>query len=78
MALRRQLQRQPDLTLAELRDATGFPCTLPALHYMLAQMGLTYKKRRSEPMSKTAQTSAKPGANGGAGRPPSSPGVSSF
>jgi transposase len=70
MALRQKLKSQPDLTLAELRDATKFPCTLPALHYVLAGMGLTLKKRRSVPTSKTVRTSAKRGANGSAGRQP--------
>src|SRR5688500_15187665 len=54
MAMRRHLTRKPDLTLAELRDAVGLSCTLPALHYVLADMGLTYKKRRSVPPNKTA------------------------
>jgi transposase len=41
---RRLLGKQPDLTLAELREATGLACTLPAIHYVLAGMDLTYKK----------------------------------
>jgi transposase len=42
--LRRLLARQPDLTLGELRAATGLACSLPAIHYVLADMDLTYKK----------------------------------
>lgn len=42
--LRRLLKEQPDLTLPELRQATGLTCTLPAIHYVLKQLGLTYKK----------------------------------
>ena len=42
----------------------GLSCTLPAVHYVLAEMGLTYKKRRSELLSKTAQTSASHAASG--------------
>ena len=64
LAMRQQLQAKPDLTLAELRDAVGLSCTLPAVHYVLAEMGLTYKKRRSELLSKTAQTSASHAASG--------------
>jgi len=45
IAIRKQLQRKPDMTLAELRDALGLECTLPAIHYVLVDMGLTYKKR---------------------------------
>jgi hypothetical protein len=32
------------LTLGELRAATGLTCTLPAIHYVLADMDLTYNK----------------------------------
>lgn len=42
--LRRLLTRQPDLTLGELRAATRLACSLPAIHYVLADLGLTYKK----------------------------------
>lgn len=78
LAISRHLKARPDLTLAELRDLAGLDCTLPAIHYVLADMGLTYKKRRSVPASKTARTSAKPGASGGAPREGSSrPGLSS-
>ena len=77
MAMRRHLKSKPDLTLAELRDLVGLNCTLPALHYVLADMGLTYKKRRSAPASKTARTSLKHGASGGAIKARSSRGGSS-
>src|SRR5215467_14280612 len=50
------LARKPDLTLAELRQAMQLDCTLPAIHYVLARLGLTYKKRRSAPANKTVQT----------------------
>ena len=54
--LRRQLAAKPDLTLAELRTATGLACTLPAIHYVLADMGLTFKKRLSGQPNRTART----------------------
>jgi len=38
------LARKPDLTLAELRQVMQLDCTLPAIHYVLARLGLTYKK----------------------------------
>ena len=41
------LAEKPDLTLKELRDAVELKCSLPAIHYALAEMGLTYKKRHS-------------------------------
>ena len=60
LAHRRQikalLNKQPDMTLAELRDALGLGCSLPAIHYVLADMNLTLKKRRSGPVSKIAKT----------------------
>ena len=43
--LRALLAQKPDLTLAELRSALALACTLPAIHYVLAAMDLTYKKR---------------------------------
>ncbi len=46
---------KPDMTLAELRQATNLNCTLPAIHYALAKMDLTYKKRVCMPASKTAR-----------------------
>jgi len=50
------LEKQPDMTLSELRDALGLNCSLPAIHYVLADMDLTFKKRRSGPASRTART----------------------
>lgn len=64
--LRTRLDKKPDLTLKELRVATGLKCTLPAIHYVLVRMGLTYKKRRSRPASKPGRISgARVGAGGG-------------
>jgi transposase len=54
--LRRLLTKRPDLTLAELREALGLSCSLPAIHYVLAGMGLTYKKRHSGPANKIVPT----------------------
>jgi transposase len=62
------LGRKPDLTIPELRTAVRLNCTLPAIHYALKKMGLTYKTRHSGPASKTALTSPAHGASGGAGR----------
>ena len=52
--MRTLLARKPDLTLKELRAATGLTCTLPAIHYVLVKLGLTYKKRHSAPANRTA------------------------
>jgi transposase len=71
--LRELLDKQADLTLKELRAATGLACSLPAIHYTLAKLGLTYKKRRSAPASKIAPTSRRRGGHGGGGNPASIP-----
>lgn len=47
--MRQLLSRRPDMTLVELRGALGLSCTLPAIHYALARMELTYKKRHFAP-----------------------------
>ena len=54
--LRALVRKQPDLTLEELRAAAGLRCSLVAIHRALAKLGLTYKKRRSVPASRTAPT----------------------
>jgi transposase len=62
--MRDLVSKKPDITLAELRDAVGLNCTLPAIHYALEQMGLSYKKRLSMPASKSAKMSPKLGKSG--------------
>ena len=69
--MQRLLAKKPDLTLKELRAATGLACTLPAIHYVLARLGLTCKKRRSGPASRTGPTSVGPGGSGDGSRPAS-------
>lgn len=54
--IRKLLGKKPDMTLVELRDQLGLNCTIQAVFYVLDDMGLTYKKRRSGPVSKTART----------------------
>jgi len=51
--LRKLLDKKPDQTLKELRSAVQLSCSLPAIHYVLKAMGLTYKKRHSAPASRT-------------------------
>lgn len=50
------LKKQPDMTLYELREALGLSCSLPAIHYVLVKMELTYKKRHFEQANKIART----------------------
>jgi transposase len=61
------LARKPDLTLKELREALGLDCSLPAIHYVLSEMGLTYKKRHSALANRSARTSRGHAKRGGAG-----------
>ena len=65
--LRALLQQKPDLTLRELHVALGVDCTLQAIHYVLEDMGLTYKKRHSAPASRIARTSRGRAKDGGGG-----------
>ena len=69
--MRALLGQKPDLTLKELRAAVALDCTLPAIHYALEKLGLTYKKRHSGPASKTVQTLRGPAGSGVGGKPAS-------
>jgi len=66
--IRALLAKKNDLTLRELRQAMDLPCSLQAIHVVLGKMGLTYKKRHSEPASKTGRTSPEPAGSGAAAR----------
>src|SRR5271168_3148281 len=62
--MRSLLARKNDLTLNELREATGLKCSLQAINVVLGKLGLTYKKRHSAPANKTARTSPGRAASG--------------
>lgn len=66
--MRQLLGRKPDMTLKELRAAMALKCTLPAIHYVLEKMGLTYKKRHFGPANRTVRTSHGRGGLGGANK----------
>jgi len=55
--LNQLVARCPDLTLAQMREKLGLTCSLPTIHLALRALGLTYKKKRYVPASKTAKTS---------------------
>ena len=63
--MRSLLAKKPDLTLKELRAAVALECSLPAIHYALEKMGLTYKKRHSGQASKTVPISRERAGRGG-------------
>ena len=69
--MRALLGRKPDLTLKELRATVALDCTLPAIHYALEKMGLTYKKRHCGPVNKTVRTSRGRVGSGAGGKPAS-------
>jgi transposase len=66
--MRALLAKKPDMTLEELREVLQLDCTLPAIHYALDEMGLTYKKRHSERASKSGRTSLGRGGPGSVGK----------
>jgi transposase len=76
--LRLLLVKQPDLTLEEIRARLGLECTIQAIHYVLVDMGLTYKKRHSAPQNNPAQTSLAPVESGARSKKVSFPPDSSF
>jgi transposase len=65
------LGQKPDLTLRELRQAVALECSLPAIHYALDKLGLTYKKRRSGRANRTVRTLRAHGGRGGGSKPAS-------
>ena len=66
--MRALLDKKPDMTLKELQVATALKCSLPAIHYALAAMGLTYKKRHSALASKRVRISRGRAGRGVGGR----------
>lgn len=61
------IRGKPDITLSEMRSALQLGCSLPAIHYVLQGMGLTFKKRLSMRASRTGPTlPGRAGAGSGA------------
>jgi len=75
--MRALLAKQPDLTLEEIRSRVGLDCTIQAIHYVLADMGLTYKKRLSAPRNNPAPMSPALAASGARSKKASNPPASS-
>ena len=55
-SLREMILKKPDMTLEELKKALGLNCTIQALHYVLIDMGISYKKKLSERPNKIGKT----------------------
>jgi Transposase and inactivated derivatives len=66
--LKELVAKEPDLTLEEIKQRLGLECTVAAIHWVLARMGLTYKKRRSMRPSRTVPMWRKPDVVGGGAR----------
>lgn len=64
-ALQALVAKEPDLTLAEMKQRLGLACTVAAIHWAVTKLGLTYKKRRSMRPNKTGRTWRGPAAAGG-------------
>jgi len=54
--LRELVRKQPDITLAELREQTGVECSLVAVHNALKRLDLRYKKSPCGPVIRTGRT----------------------
>ena len=63
------VRRQPDATLAELRERLGITCALSAICTALGRMSLSFKKRRSTRPSRTGRTWPSVGRRGSSRRP---------
>ena len=63
------VREQPDATLAELRDRLGIQCSISAIWSALRGLGLSFKKRRSTPRSRTVRTSRSGVRSGSCGVP---------
>lgn len=75
--MRELLKETPDLTLEEIKARIGLTCTIQAIHYVLAGMGMTYKKRRSVPRNNPVPTLPAPAATGAKSKKASNPPASS-
>lgn len=62
------VKKEPDLTLAEIKQRLELDCTIGAIHWILRRQGLTYKKRRFMRPNKTVRTSSRRGGAGGGAR----------
>lgn len=58
------VEQQPDATAKELRERLGIRCAESAIYMALKRLGLSYKKRRCTPRSRTAPTSRRPAPPG--------------
>lgn len=53
--------RQPDITLWEIRESLALDCSLPAIHYVLKDMGMSFKKNASRQRARARRREASKG-----------------
>jgi transposase len=58
LRMKEMLDRQPDLTLWEIQARLHLECTLPAIHYVLKDMGLSFKKNASRQRARARRREA--------------------
>ena len=56
--LNRLIERQPDITLEEMRQALEIKCSLPAIYYVLRDMKMTYKKNAARQRARARRRQA--------------------
>src|ERR1700723_2263106 len=52
------IRHRPDITLEELREALALDCTLPAIHYVLQGMNLSFKKNAARQRARARRRQA--------------------
>lgn len=55
--IRQLLRKQPDLTLEQIREALNLECSLPAIHYVLRDMNLSFKKNAARQRARARRRS---------------------
>ena len=61
LRMRALIDRQPDITLEEIREQLALDCTLPAIHYVLKDMGMSFKKNASRQRARARRRAASTG-----------------
>jgi transposase len=71
--LRQLVGEKPDATARELHARLGIACSVSAVDMALRRLGLSFKKRRSMPPSRTVPTSPAAATTGSSDNPASTP-----
>jgi transposase len=71
--LRELVRQQPDATIKELHQRLGAACCESAVGAALQRLGLSFKKRRCTPPSRTGRTWPRPAPSGNRPNPSSPP-----